>query len=160
MIPFPEGLRPVEILSPAADAGGRTGDYISLKNVHRCWLVCHITQGNAATVALAPYQSTDVSDSLSDAKGLANAVPIWANEDLASSDALTAQTAAVNFTTSAAVKHKMVIFQIDPTQLDRANGFDCVTLTTGASNAANITQCIALCEMRYQQDDGPSLITD
>jgi hypothetical protein len=36
----------------------------------------------------------------------------------------------------------MVVFEIDPASLDVANGFDCVYLSTGASNAANITAAL------------------
>jgi hypothetical protein len=37
------------------------------------------------------------------------------------------------------VKEKLVVIEIDPATLDQANGFDCVKVATGASNAANIT---------------------
>lgn len=158
MLAIPEGLKVVELLSPATDAAGRTGTYLSLKNVKRAWIVAYITQGNAATVLLSPYQATVVAGT--DGKVLANAVPIWSDLDCAASDTLTKRTAAVNYTTDAGVKHKIVIFQIDPSQLDLANGFDCITLVTGASNVANITSALALLEMRYQGDASPSVIAD
>jgi hypothetical protein len=63
---------------------------------------------------------------------------------------LVKQTAAASFTTSAAVKRKIVIFEIDPAALDVANGFDCVRAVTGASNAANITSALIVMESRYQ----------
>jgi hypothetical protein len=159
MIKFPEDVRVVELLEPAADGAGRTSAiYPSLKNAHRAWIVVHLDQGNAATVALTPKQATAVDGTAS--KVLANAVPIWAGEDLAASDALTRQTDATSFTTSAAVKHKMVVFQIDPAKLDVAGGFDCVGLTTGASNAANITSAVLIAEGRYGSAAPPSMIAD
>jgi hypothetical protein len=130
----------VEGAPPATDAAGRTGDYVSLKNTHKAFIVVSIAQGNAATVALTPYQATAVAGTSE--KVLANAVPIWANQDTATSDLLVRQTDAVNFTTSAALKNKMVIFEIDPAQLDADGGFDCLTIKTGASNAANITSIL------------------
>lgn len=155
---FPEDVMLVEALTPAADGAGRTGAYVSLKNVHRAWIVAHINQGNAATIALAPKQAQAVAGTGS--KVLATAVPIWANEDAAASDALAPQTAAVNFTTSAAVKQKVVVFQIDPATLDAAGGFDCIALTTGASNAANITSAVFLLQLRYGSATPPSTVVD
>ena len=84
-------------------------------------------------------------------------VPIWANEDCVTSDTLVAQTAAVGFTTSAAVKDKIVIFQVDPATL---GAFDCLTVKTGASNAANITSAMYVLAERYQQSTPPTAITD
>jgi hypothetical protein len=52
-----------------------------------------------------------------------------------------AQTAAATFTTSATTKVKRIVFEIVPEQcMDVANGFDCIAVSTGASNAANITE--------------------
>ena len=155
---FPEGIFPVELLAPAADAAGRTGDYISLKLAQRLYLIAHLTQGNAATVALTPTQASAVAGT--GAKALTNNVRIWANEDTATGQALVRQTDAKNFTTSAAVKNKVVIFEITAGALDVANDFDCITLVTGASNAANITQAMAHVVPRYAQATAPSYITD
>ena len=44
--------KPVSLLAPATDAAGRTSGYLSLKNAHKAYVVAHITQGNAATIAL------------------------------------------------------------------------------------------------------------
>lgn len=140
---------PVEALSPAADAAGRTGDYVSLKNaVGPVYIICHITQGNAATIALTPNQATAVAGT--GTKALTSDVPIWVNLDCAASDLFTAATAAKDYTTDAGVKHKIVVFRIDPASLDLANGFNCITILTGASNAANITEAqFVFTEMRY-----------
>lgn len=47
------------------------------------------------------------------------------------------QTDAVSYTTSAALKTKLVAFEVDDT-LDTNNGFDCLCVKAAASNAANI----------------------
>jgi hypothetical protein len=155
---LPENFKIVEALAPATDAAGRTGDYVSLKGVNRAWIVFHVTQGNAATIAITVEQATAVAGTGHTA--ITKVVPIWANEDLAASDALVRQTDAISFTTSAAVKHKMVIFEIDPALLDVANGFDCLTVITGASNAANITQAVYILDTMYKQTTPPTAITD
>lgn len=160
-LPFslPQNAQVVEVLAPAADAAGRTGAYITLKNMHKAWIVFHTTQGNAATIALTINQAKDVSGT--SAKAITVSTPIWANQDTATSDALTSQTAAVSFTTSSAVKNKVVVFELNPADFDVANGFDCVTLATGASNAANITQAMLYgVNNRYMQATPPSAVTN
>ena len=161
-MPFPfslvEGMKIVELLAPAADAGGRTGDYLSLKNYVKAYIVAHITQGNAATVKITPRQASKVDGT--GVKVLANVVPIWADLDTSASDALVAKTAAVDYTTDAGVANKIVVLEIDPSTLDVAGGFDCINVTTGASNAANITQVMAFLVPRYSQATPPSAIVD
>lgn len=153
-----ENAQVVEGLAPAADAAGRTGDYVSLKNASRAFIVVHITQGNAATVALTPFQASAVAAT---GEKVIAAVPIWSNLDTATSDTLVRRTDAANYTTDAAVKNKIVVFQIDSSMLDVNNGFDCVCVKTGASNAANITQAMyVLTGARYQQVTVPSAIID
>lgn len=155
---LPEGAKIVELLAPATDAAGRTGDYLSLKNSHKAFIIAHITQGNAATIALTPKQASAVAGT--GVKALTNNCRIWANLDTATSDALVAATAAKDYTTDAAVKNKIVVFEIDAASLDLANNFDCITLVTGASNVANITQAIAVLIPRYAQATPPSAIVD
>lgn len=154
-----EGAKIVEILAPAADAAGRSGTAVSLKHYRRAQIIVHVTQGNAATIALTPQQCTKVDGTA--AKALTQDIPIWANEDTATNDTLVRATDAKDFTTSAAVKNKVVVFQIDASTLDQANAFDCIRITTGASNAANITQAIAiLSDPRYPQATPPSARVD
>lgn len=155
---IPEAVQIVEALAPAADAAGRTSAFVSLKNAQRAWIVVHVDQGNAATIALTPKQATVVAGS--DGKALTNNCRIWAGQDLASSGALTRQTDAKDLTTSAATKHKLVIFEIDPAALDVAGGFDCIGITTGASDAANITSALFILEGRYGSATPPSAIVD
>lgn len=146
---IPGTILPVEVLDPATDAAGRTGLWSSLKNYTRATIVAHIQQGNAATIALSLLQAQDVSGTASKAL---TATLIWTNLDTSAGRAYTSQTAASSFTTDAALKNKVVIFQVDAAALDQANSFDCVTISTGASNVANVTQAmIYLSGARYQQ---------
>lgn len=153
-----ENAKIVPALKPAADAAGRTGRRISLKHLHKLFIVCPIDQGNAATIALTLEQSKDVSGT--SAKALSATTQIWANTDLSAGDTLTRQTDAASFTTDAGVKEKLVVFEVRPELLDLANGFDCVTIKTGASNVANITSATYIGIPRYQQATVPSIATD
>ena len=154
-----EQMHPVDGLQPAADAAGRTGAYVSLKNAKMAWVAFHINQGNAAPVACDVLQATSVAGA-GPAKALSVNAPIWANLDTAAGDALARATDAKTYTTDAGVKRKIVIFQIDPASLDLAGGFDCIAPRTGASNAANITEAEIFFELRYASATPPSMVVD
>jgi len=158
MICVPETYKVVQALNPATDAAGRTGTYVSLKNVNRAYIVCNITQGVATTIALTPYQATAVAGT--SVKVLTNNIPIWINADTSTSDTLTKQSDALTFTTDSGIKNKVVVFQIDPQKLDINNEFDCITIVTGASSASNITSAVYLLDMKTQKSTPPSAITD
>lgn len=155
MFTLPENCKIVEAIQPQAGAA-ITGDYVSLKNVHKAWIVVHITQAAVNTVAITIEQATDVA--MSSSTAITVAVPIWANQDCAASDLLVRQTDAVSFTTSAAQKHKIIVFQVDPATL--AAGFDCIGVKTGVSDATNITQAMYYLQERYKADQPPSAIID
>jgi hypothetical protein len=154
---FPQDYQFYTLLAPAADAAGRSSAFLSLKNAIKAWIVVFVDQGNAATIALTPNQASAVAGT--GAKVIANA-RIWTKLDQASADFAQAAEAA-NFTTDAAVKNKWVVFEIDPTKvLDVANDFDCVRITTGASNAANITSAFLLVQNRHSGATVPSPLAD
>jgi len=143
-----DATRNVVILDPAADAAGRASRAVSLKSVQGiCKLHVVINQGNAATVAVTPQQCTNVAGA--GAKAIP-ASPIRLRADQATSSVPAEVGAAVSYTTDAALASKLVTFLIDPATLDQAGGFDCIRLTTGASNAANITGAWIEYVPRYQ----------
>jgi hypothetical protein len=149
---FPEKVHVVDVLTPAADASGRSSDAVSLKNASGPVIVeASINQGNAATVAVTLQQCTAVDGT--GAKALTVNVPIYVSQDVggASGDVLTRQSDGVAFTTSAALTRKTIRFVVDPSTLDLANGFDCLRFTTGASNAANITAGRVIVAPTYPQ---------
>lgn len=149
---LPEKIHVVDVMAPAADAAGRNSDAVSLKNAGGVAIVeASINQGNAATVALTLQQCTAVDGT--GAKALTVNVPIYVSQDVggASGDVLTRQADGVAFTTSAALTRKTVRFVIDPATLDLAGGFDCLRITTGASNVANITAARVILSPTYPQ---------
>lgn len=157
---FPEEAKTHVALAPAADAAGRNGKWVSLKNAHKLYVVVSINQGNAATVALTLEQATAVAGT--GGKAVTALVPIWANQDAAADDTLVRQADAASFTTDAALKEKLVVFEIIPQKaLDLANGYDCLRVVTGASNVANITAALYVATpLRYAGDPPPSMIVD
>lgn len=163
---LPEIIPPVSLLTPAADAAGRTSRYVNLAKGDKAWIVCHINQGNAATVQLTPLQAQDTSGTGSKA---ISATRIWSDLDEVSSDQFNGPNTtpvanqialAANYTTDAGVKDKVVIFEISPQDcMDMANGFHTIAVQTGASNAANITEAAIYMLHRYQQAVPPSILT-
>ncbi len=156
MINLPETLKVVRGIEPKTDAAGTTGDYISCKNAHRVWIVGHITQGNAATITIGITEAATVAGG--SAAAVTAVVPIWANLDCAASDTIVRRTDAATYTTDAGIKHKIVIMEWDPAK--HTSGLDCITVTTGASNAANLVSFQYFIETRYPQDNPPAAITD
>jgi hypothetical protein len=155
---LPQETKLVTALKPQAGAA-LTGAYVSLKNYGRCFVMVDIDQANAATMAISIEQASAVAGT--GTKVITVAVPIWANQDCATTDTLVRQTDAVDFTTSAAVKVKKVVFEIDPATLDIAGGFDCLCVKTAASNAANITAAsYILVAPKYTGATPPSAVTD
>lgn len=146
---------PIGLLTPAADAAGRTSTYKSLRNVSgKVALICRVNQGNAAQVTFTPLQAQDSSGTGSKA---IPAVPVFYNADTSASDTLAAQTAAASFEADAVTsKDKIVVFEFDPAELDMANGFNHIAIETSASNAANITSASMQALGRYQQAAPPA----
>jgi hypothetical protein len=147
----------VGVLDPAADAAGRNGRAVTLKNALKAFVVFFINQGNAATVACSVEQCTAVAGTGN--KAIA-ATRIWTKLDTSIEGDFVRQTDATSFTTDAALKPKLVVFEIDPAKLDKANSYDCIRPVTGASNAANITAAQVFIVPSYAGDKVGDLYTD
>ena len=82
---------------------------------------------------------------------ITNVVNIWSNLDTATSDTLVSRTAAVSYTTDAAIKNKVVVFEFTPDILD--SGYDVIALHAGSSSASNIVSAVYVLELRYSGAD-------
>jgi hypothetical protein len=157
---IPSDVVPFSLLAPAADAGGRTSAYKSLKGAVKAWIVVHIGQGAANTILLSPMQALAVAGTTPIP---IRATRIWRKSTAAATD-FTRVTDAVDYTTSADVDAKVVVFEIDPNLTltpESASGvYDCVALTTGASAAANITSALLLVQMRYKGTSVDNVLAD
>lgn len=144
---------------PVTSNGGVTCDYVSLKNVHKAWIVVTMDQAVGHATTITPKQATAVAGT--GVKVLSTNVPIWANEDVAASDTLVAQTAAANYSVSADIKVKHVVFEIDAATLDMANSFDCIgCLVSDSSQATDFVNINYFLQERYAQATPPAAITD
>lgn len=146
---IPENFTLVTALAAATDAAGRTSAYFSLKHAKKAVFIVDVVQGNAATVAITLNQAINVAGG--SAKAITAVQRIWATEDIATTVVPAQATSAASYTTSAALATKKVLIEIDPATLDVAGGFDCVAVTTGASNVANLTAATLLIDNKYAQ---------
>lgn len=154
-----EEVKSVMLLAPQVDAA-LTSDYVSLKNCSgRAQIKVVMAQANAAQCTITLGQASDVAGT--GAKALTNNVNVLYNSDLSLTDQYTTTTAAKAYQFSATLKNKVVIFDIDPAYaLDINNGFDCIYLTSGGSNAANILYAEINFPVKYKEDVLDSAITD
>ena len=159
-ISLPENFKIVAATAgPVTSNGAVTCDYVSLKNVHMAWIVVTMDQAVGHATAITPKQATAVAGT--GVKVLSNSVPIWANEDVAASDTLVAQTAAANYSVTNDIKVKHVVFEIDPASLDMANDFDCLgCLVADSSQATDFVSINYFLQTRYAQATPPAAITD
>jgi len=151
---LPENAKIFGALKPATDAAGRTGRYFNAGLAHKIFFVFEIDQGNAATIALDVVQATTSTGT--SAKQVATNRRIWTNLDEATNDTYTRQSDAASYTTDAAVKEKLVILEVDPNDLDLANGFTWIAARTGASNVANLTSAVTYIVPQYPGASQPT----
>lgn len=157
---LPERFKIVDASAgPVTTNGGVTCDYVSLKNVHRAWIIASFTQAVGHATGIDPKQATAVAGT--GVKAITNVCNIWANEDTATSDTLVAQTAAITYNVTNDIKKKQVIIEIDPASFDMANNFDVLGCTIDdSSQATNFVSVLYMLETRYPQATPPAAITD
>ena len=132
----------------------KNGINISLKNVHRAFIVCVIEQGADATqTTFTLQQSSGNAGSAAGTgeKALTNTVDLYYNENCALSNLLTKGTAAKSYQTDInQSRTKMVVFDVIPEQcMDLAGGFDCLVVNTSDPAAANVAAAFAILVPRY-----------
>ena len=155
-VSLPTRFKIVTAFAPKTTNAALTSQVVTLKNAVKAWLVLSFT--NAVGFASVPTikQATDI------AAGTNAAGPtcrIWANEDVAATDTLVAQTAGASYAMAADVKNKLVVFEIDPATL--TDGYDCVYCTIATS--AQATDFVAgewVIQTNFAQATPPSAILD
>ena len=156
-ITLPETFKIVDASAgPVTTNGGVTCDYVSLKNVKKAWIVAQFTQAVGHATGIDPKRATAVAGT--GAAALGTAVPIWANEDTATSDSLAAQTAAVTYNVTNDIKKKIVVFEIDPAGIGAYDVLGCTV--DDSSQATNFVSILYVLEMRFASDAPPAAITD
>lgn len=117
------GIAPVAMATTAGDA-----DYVSLKGYKSCSIILSVKNGSTVTgCAVTLKQATAVAGTGEKALAFTK---MWANIDAAASDTLVETAVTSNtFTTDATnTKDLLYVMEVDATDLDVANGFDCLRL--------------------------------
>jgi len=120
------------------DGGARTTFKVGMKNFTGPAFFCFlITKGAEVALTLTGYQSTDSSGT--GEKAFTKNVRIQSCLDCAAiSSARVQRTEAKAYSTDATSgKEQLVIFEVLPSSLDVANGFDYAYFKTGGDSASN-----------------------
>jgi len=153
-LPFSHKI--VQLVNPKTTNGGVTSDVVSLKNAIKATIFIDVTQAVGHATAFSLKQATDVAAGTNAAGPTSK---IWANEDVATSDTLVAQTAAASYTVTADVKNKQIVIEVDPASL--TDGYDCIYITAAdSSQATNLMSASVFIETNYQRATPPAAITD
>jgi hypothetical protein len=141
---------------PVTSNGAITSDAVSLKNAIKATILIDVTQAVGHASVFSLRQATNVAAGTSAAGPTSR---IWANEDVAATDTLVAQTAAAAYTVTNDIKKKQIVIEVDPASL--TDGYDCIYLTVGdSSQATNFVNATVLIETNYQRATPPAAITD
>lgn len=160
MLQIPESMFPVSMTKPVTTNGAIAAtDAVSLKNAVMAWIVVHLTQAVGDATKFSPYRTTAVGSA---GVVLANVVPIWYGNVSTTSNALTRQTDAIDFTLDVGVTGEAyIIFQIDPANL--GSTYDCIYMVTDdGQNATNIAEITCWVQPKFASKtaDQLSFITD
>jgi hypothetical protein len=131
---LPETLKPVSGIACQTTNGGVVSDWVKMTDSNRIHAIVILDQAAANATAVSIQQATDADGT--GAKVLTNECRIWANEDTATSDTLVRQTDAKNYTVTADIAEKMIVFAVEPTHLDVANDFDWIKVVIADSQEA------------------------
>lgn len=141
---------------PVTTNGAVTSDVVSLKNAIKATIVIDVTQAVGHATVFALRQATDVAAGTNAAGPTSR---IWANEAVASSDTLVAQTAAASYTVTNDIAKKQIVIEVDPASLTDA--YECIYVTASdSSQATNFMNATVFIETNFQRATPPAAITD
>jgi len=127
---LPENCKIVNGYGPlVGSAAAVTGDYVSLKNYIKAYVVIKYYQADGNAITWNVTRATDVTPT--GAVVMTETMRIWSNLACATNDLLVERTAAVNYASGAGAATKLIIFEVDPASL--TDTFDCIA---GASTTA------------------------
>ncbi len=159
-----EGAKIVMGLAPIAPPSTSRTDIVSLKNYNRCCIVILVNNTTTGVTgsAITLTQSQDVSNTAGKALAFTQA---WrslncgasGNNDTLSNFAVVSNTFTTDTTSS--VNH-MYVIEVNETDLDVANNFDCVTVALATAVNANIGVLFILYPAKYGKATLPSAIID
>lgn len=157
-----EETKIVTIFSAAVPSTSRS-DILSMKNYNKCTIIMTGVKTTGVTgSAITLTQSTDVSNTNGKALAFTQAYRSLNCGTSGNNDTLTAFAVASNtFTTdTTASVTDMYVIEINDTDLDTANNFDCVTLVMATAVNETISATAILWPAKYGKQPPPSAIID
>lgn len=157
---LPEISKIVNGLSNTAPSTS-TPAYVSMKGYNRLSVLVSAKNGSTVTgSAITLKQATAIAGTSEKALPFTT---YWANVDAAASDALVATTAASNTFTTNTTNSKLLVYvlEVRASDLDVANGFDCVRAGTADAVNSTLTVTYILREPRFADATPlPSAVVD
>lgn len=140
---------PAYVVDDGDDDTVATGDYISLKNYGKCLVLWCFADGTATSgdIDIEIYQSTDVSNSLSDAKALdvCKTGRIYSKKHASDLSAVGQWTKVTQATAdeiyddeTSGEEMGMIAIEICADDLDVENGFDCIRCDLDTISSAKL----------------------
>lgn len=133
---------------------------VSLKNYTRLSCIMHVFNGGGNVAGdLFAYQAKDIAGT--DEKSL-SMTSVWGTIDTdTNDDVIQVDASSGSFTTPAPDLIKSIyVIDIDSSQLDTSNGFDCVRFGGGVLGNCRINVSYVMSGARYPQKVPPSVIVD
>lgn len=154
-----EQLKFVQGLAPIVPSTS-TPDYVSMKNYVKFCASIHIDNGATVTgTAITLKQAQAVAGTGEKALAFTR---MWANLNTAATDTLVETAVSSNTFTSATTNdiNMHYVIEVDASELDTANGFDCIRVGTG--NAVNAVTSVEylLYPAKFGKATPPSAILD
>lgn len=145
----------VPIFADADYGGGATGDSINMKNFHRCTFILTfgVNSGNGVLTVHSGATDGAATSNLTFHYASASA-DIGTNTSASvSGDVLAADATAATLTlTAASFNSRMLVVEVDASDMDVANGEEWLTLVIDNSATSGIVHGVAILEPRYTEN--------
>jgi hypothetical protein len=149
-------------LGPVAPSTS-TPDYVTMKGASRCTILIPVQNGVTPTgSAISITQAVDVSNTSGKALAFTTAYRALNTGAGGNTDVLTSFTVSSNtFTTDATAANTLLYaIEVNETDLDINNGFDCIRVNTGNSVNAVLSVLYVLWPQKFAKTLLPSAVAD
>ena len=152
----------VQGLGPVAPSSS-TPDFVSLKGCNRCTILIPVKNGSTVTgSAISVTQAQDVSNTGGKTLAFSTAYRALNTGPSGNTDVLSSFTVSSNtFTTdSTNTFDNLYAIEVNETDLDVNNGFDCIRVNTGNAVNATLSVLYILWPAKFAKTTLPSAIAD
>ncbi len=157
-ISIPNHFKLVMMQAPTTTNASVTTQVITMKNCSKATVIFLLNNAVGFSSTPTLHQATDIAAATNKA---GPTVPIWSNLATGTNDTLVSRTAAASYAQGTGATPSMIVFEIDASTLDVANGYDCIYFTIATSSqATDFVAAMAILHTSYQQATPPTQIVD